>query len=238
MDSTTPDLYISRASSTLRQRVTDRLRNAVLDGTFHPGQKLVERDLCEMMGVSRTVLRESLQRLGAEGLVTMVPHKGPIVATITLAEARDIYAVRRALEALAGEGFARNASAAQIRQIKATLGKLRKVSGTVDSHHRVLDIKNEFYEILLKGCGNAVVGTMLTILNNRVTILRRTSLATPGRLPRTIAEMEEVVAAIEKRDAELAGRLCAEHVGKAAEAVFSYLASADQNSPSTHEATD
>ena len=99
---TTADLHIPRQNSSLRQQVTDRLRDAVLSGMFEPGMKLVERDLCEMLGISRTVLREALQHLGAEGLITNVPHKGPMVATITAQEARDIYAVRGALEALAG----------------------------------------------------------------------------------------------------------------------------------------
>lgn len=209
------DLHISRENSSLRQQVTDRLREAILDGVFKPGQKLVERDLCEMLGISRTVLRESLQHLKAEELITNIPHKGPAVARITQVEARDIYAVRQALEALAGEGFALNASDAQIRQIKAAYRKLQKISAG-NSRGTLLETKNEFYRILLAGCGNAVVGQMLTTLNNRVTILRRTSLAAPGRLSETLKELDAIVAAIEARDAPLVRKLCSEHVANAA----------------------
>src|SRR5690606_19865131 len=122
------DLQVRRESSSLRQLATDRLRDAVLSGAFQPGTKLVERDLCEMLGVSRTVLREALQHLGAEGLITSVPHKGPVVATISAKEAQDIYAVRTALEALAGEGFALHASEDQIAKLREALNKLEKAS--------------------------------------------------------------------------------------------------------------
>ncbi|MGP1615195.1 MAG: GntR family transcriptional regulator, partial [Pollutimonas bauzanensis] len=129
------DLHIPRENSSLRQQVTDRLREAVLSGTFEPGQKLVERDLCEMLGISRTVLRESLQYLGAEGLITNIPHKGPVVSTISYQEAKDIYAVRQALEALAGEGFALHATDAQVQALRAALGRLEAINASPQSTH-------------------------------------------------------------------------------------------------------
>lgn len=223
------DLHIPRENSSLRQQVTDRLREAVLSGTFEPGQKLIERDLCEMLGISRTVLRESLQYLGAEGLITNIPHKGPVVSTITHQEAKDIYAVRQALEALAGEGFAIHATDAQVRELRAALGKLEEINAA-QSTHNLLEAKNDFYKILLEGCGNTVVGSMLTLLNNRVTILRRMSLSGKNRLPKTIKEISGIVAAIEDRNPKLAKKLCAEHVAKAAAVAMKNLAdSVDEN---------
>lgn len=224
------DLHIPREVSSLRQQVTDRLREAVLNGTFKPGQKLIERDLCEMLGISRTVLRESLQYLGAEGLITNIPHKGPVVSTITYDEAQDIYAVRQALEALAGEGFAINASADQIKALREALAKLETIDAS-QATHGLLDAKNEFYKILLDGCGNRVVGSMLTLLNNRVTILRRLSLSGKDRLPGTIRELTEIVAAIEDRDSRLARKLCAEHVAKAAAVALKNLRNSADEAP-------
>lgn len=209
------DLQIRRESSTLRQQVADKLRSAILQGSFAPGTKLVERDLCEMLGVSRTVLREALQTLGAEGLITNVPHKGPAVATITAKEARDIYSVRAALEALAGKGFALNATEKQMRSLRAALDRLEEAARN-GSTHELLEIKNQFYATLLEGCGNAVVAQMLTLLNNRITLLRRMSLSRPGRSNETLAELKEIVSAIEQRDGNRAHQLCAAHVEKAA----------------------
>ncbi|HLU00729.1 MAG TPA: GntR family transcriptional regulator [Burkholderiaceae bacterium] len=216
------DLQIRRESSTLRQQVADKLRSAILEGSLEPGTKLIERDLCEMLGVSRTVLREALQSLGAEGLITNVPHKGPTVATITRKEAQDIYNVRAALEALAGKDFALNATEEQIRSLRAALDRLESASQR-GSTHELLEIKNQFYATLLEGCGNAVVAQMLTLLNNRITLLRRMSLSRPGRSKETLAELKEIVNAIEQRNGDRAYELCAAHVAKAAQVALSSM---------------
>lgn len=224
---TTLDLHIPREASSLRQQVTDRLREAILYGDFEPGEKLVERELCDRLGISRTLLREALQHLQAEGLIVTVPHKGPSVARITEAEAREIYQVRGALEALAAEGFARHAPDALVRRLRLHLNYLH----TPDAAANILAAKNGFYDILLEGCGNRVVGKMLTQLNNRITLLRRYSLSHPGRLPDTLKELGEIVAAIEARDPDEAGRLCARHVARAAEVVARSFASQPQTNP-------
>ena len=67
----------------LRQQVLDQLRAAIVDLEFEPGERLVERKLCERMGVSRTSVREALRHLEAEGLITTVPHRGPVVTEVT-----------------------------------------------------------------------------------------------------------------------------------------------------------
>ncbi len=206
------DLHIPRDVTSLRQQVTDRLREAILYGRFEPGQKLVERELCERLDISRTLLREALQHLQAEGLIINVPHRGPSIAVIGEAEAREIYQVRQSLEALAGEGFARNATDEQIGRLKGALDHLR----SPDAAANLLAAKNGFYAILLEGCGNRVVGQLLTRINNRVTLLRRISLGQPGRLAETLKELAAIVAAVEARDSRLAGRLCAAHVARAA----------------------
>jgi GntR family transcriptional regulator, trigonelline degradation regulator len=208
-------LFITREMSTLRQQVTAKLRQAILSGRFGPGERLVERELCESLGVSRPLVREALQQLHAEGLILHTPHKGPTVATISAQEAKDIYAVREYLEALAGEGFARHASDEQMKRLRQALDYLATpaASATTDA---LLAAKNEFYAILLEGCGNLVAGQLLTQLNNRITLLRRLSLSRAGRLPETLKELDAIVRALESRDAAKAKELCASHVARAA----------------------
>jgi DNA-binding GntR family transcriptional regulator len=215
-------LLVSREHTSLRQRATDTLRTAMLDGVFVPGQKLSERELCESLGVSRSCVRESLQHLQAEGLITVVPHKGPEVATITPKEVRDIYAVRAQLEGLAVKEFTKNANADQLRALRTKLEEL-SLFRIAEDKTRLLDTKTQFYNILIEGCGNEVVGLMLRQLNNRVTLLRRISLSQPGRLSNTLKELEAVVISIEKGDGEKAAKLCREHVEKAAENVLNSM---------------
>ena len=92
---------------TVRAMVAQKLREAIMSGTLKPGQRLVERELCEMTGVSRPSIREALRLLEADGLVNTVPHRGPVVSTISLEEAKQLYAARAVLEGFAGRECAR-----------------------------------------------------------------------------------------------------------------------------------
>ena len=210
---------VAREETSLRQRATQALRTAILDGVLAPGQKLSERELCESLDVSRSCVRESLQHLQAEGLITIITHRGPEVTSISRVEVREIYEFRASLESLAGRGFASNASDAQRTALRGKLSQLAQAHAAGD-RAQILTIKNQFYDILVEGCGNTVAGQMLKQLNNRVTVLRRISMAQPGRLPETLRELDAIVTAIEQRDGELAARLCGEHVKQAAENVL------------------
>jgi DNA-binding GntR family transcriptional regulator len=220
MSTPTPplDLDLSREVISLRQRATDKLREAILSGAFAPGQKLVERDLWQSLGISRTVLREALQHLQAEGLIHNIPYKGPAVATLSLQDINDLYAVRGALEGLASAEFARHANQAQITQLREALAFLHTPEACATTQ-ALLQAKNAFYAVLMAGCGNRMVGELLTQLNNRVNALRRVSLDAPGRLTQTLEELELVLRAIEARQPEQAQQLATAHVMRAAEVV-------------------
>lgn len=209
---------LSREVVSLRQLATDKLREAILSGAFTPGQKLVEKELWQSLGVSRTVLREALQHLQAEGLIQNIPYKGPVVTTLSLQDVNDLYAVRGALEGLASAEFARHASAEHIARLRAALDYLRTPAASATTQS-LLSAKNAFYAVLLEGCGNRMIGELLTQLNNRVTALRRVSLSSPGRLSQTLQELEQVVQAIEARQPEEAQRLATAHVVRAAEVI-------------------
>jgi DNA-binding GntR family transcriptional regulator len=90
---------IRRSAAPLRHEVLEALRAAIVSGRLAPGARLIERELIAMMSVSRTVIREALRQLEAEGLVDVVPNRGAVVRELTLAEARDLYAIRALLEA-------------------------------------------------------------------------------------------------------------------------------------------
>ena len=85
---------VEKIAAPLRQSVTESIRYAIAVGHFKGGDRLPERSLCEMTGVSRTLVREALRQLESEGLIEVVPNRGPIVARITIKQAEDIYQVR------------------------------------------------------------------------------------------------------------------------------------------------
>lgn len=207
---------VKRDDVTLSARLVRAMRDAILDGDLKPGQHLKERELCEMFGVSRSLVREGIQTLAAEDLVTVIPHRGPMVSLLDRESARHLYRVRTALEGLACAEFARNASEAERDELFAiteSLGALRDD----DLPEALVSAKNDFYRCLLQGAQNPVLAQMFTQLNNRIVLLRRLSLSRRGRLPHTVREIQTIVAAIRARDADAARRLAEAHVASAAQ---------------------
>src|SRR3954454_9001852 len=110
---------------TVRSMVAQKLREAIMSGTLKPGQRLGERGLCEVRGVSRPSIREPLRLLEADGLVTTVPHRGPVVSTIGLEEAKQLYAARAVLEGFPARECARLHDPAVVRRLGDALPRLK-----------------------------------------------------------------------------------------------------------------
>lgn len=209
--STTAD----KAATPLRQQAEDTLRQALLSGRFAPGERLKERELVELLGVSRTLLREALRQIEAEGLIEIVPNRGPVVAVLSYEEAEEIYEVRGILEAQACTGFALRASGAQVQELEAAFGELTAAARRGDVRG-TLTWSDTFYDIIVAGSGNRVLGSMLKQLHNRIVLLRRTSLSETDRLPETLHELTSIAEALLARDENAAGKAALHHVRQAA----------------------
>jgi len=208
-------LLITRAPVTLRNQVVDKLRTAICEQHFAPETRLVERQLCEMLGVSRTLVREALRQLEAEGFVVSLPHRGPSVAALDRQTVRGIYEVRAVLEALAGELFVARASE-EDRQ---------RLAVAIDSYRRALDREDgaaglhataRFYEALFAGAKNEIIAATLRPLSGRIHMLRARSMSVPGRRQEARQEMEAIFRAVMDNDTSDAWQKCRQHVEKAA----------------------
>lgn len=209
-------------STTLLDRVIEKLRGAILDFHFRPGHRLVERQLCEQLGVSRSSVREALRRLEADGLIKTVPHKGRTVASITAKEAQSVYEVRVALEAFAAQLFAERATDDQIKRLRASLRDMKAAVKTADPRV-MLALKATFYNVILEGCGNTYCAELILSLQARIRFLRALAMSMPGRTQRSIAEMTRIVRAVEARDGDAAHAAYADHIQKAASVAISAL---------------
>jgi DNA-binding GntR family transcriptional regulator len=207
---------------TVRKMVAQKLREAIMSGTLKPGQRLVERELCEMMGVSRPSIREALRLLEADGLVNTVPHRGPVVSTISLDEARQLYAARAVLEGFAGRECARLRDPEVVRRIGDALSRLKTAAAKQDLVG-CLEAKTDFYGALIGGCRNAFVERMLKPLHDRITLLRITSMSQPKRINKSLREVTAIWRAIQSGDEELAERCCVDHVKAAAIAALDMI---------------
>lgn len=198
---TTNALRVARDAPTLRERTADRLREAIVSLHFKPNQRLVERDLCERTGVSRTCVREALRHLESEGLVERRSNKGLYVTAVSPDEARQIYEVRGALESHMGRLFASRATERDLKALAQALADIENaVAGKpVRQYVKALD---EFYDVLLRGSRNEVAHRFLNTLRARITYLRTLTAAQadPARQRETARLMGEIAAAAVRRD--------------------------------------
>jgi DNA-binding GntR family transcriptional regulator len=230
------ELKVVGHPTSLRHLVQDKLRAAIAWGRFRPGQRLVERELCELTGVGRTSIREALRQLEAEGMVITVPNRGPVVSTIHADEAAQLYEERALLEGHAGRMFAERCSEADIAALAEALARFEKAASGNDKRE-LIEAKTRFYAVLTQGCGNTVVQNMLVLLHNRITLLRAISMSEPGRIGKSIEELRAIWRAVAARDGAAAERACAHHVAQAARVALAVLArdhiiSAEERAPS------
>ncbi|MCW5284272.1 GntR family transcriptional regulator [Verminephrobacter eiseniae] len=215
----------------LRHHIENVLRQAIMSGRLAPGARLVERELCESLDVSRTSVREALRSLEAEKLVRTVPHKGPMVAVMSRREASDLYAIRGLLEGFAAREFAKRADNAAIARFGDGAKKLRAAALASDQPG-VLAAKTHLYDILLDNCGNVLVKEILTSMYSRINLLRATSLMHPDRLPSSLKEIDALFKALKARDADAAEAAARLHVANAEKAAIRML---EEKSPGSEE---
>lgn len=225
-----PNLRIAEAPPTLRELALDRLRTAIVEHHFPPGSRLTERDLCEQLGVSRSVVREVIRHLEAEGLVSNKPHHGPIVARLEPGTAAQIYEIRALLESTAAHDAAECATPEQVADMRQALAAIATAYATGD-HHGVILSTTRFYEAMFAAGGKGVAWEVVKRLNSRISWLRSMTIASPGRATAGLAQMEKIFRAIEQRRPADAASASRDHVNMAAGIARKLLEEQDAGSP-------
>jgi DNA-binding GntR family transcriptional regulator len=212
---------VNRNPVTLREIVLDKLRSAIMNFHLLPGDRLVERDLCDRLGVSRTSVREALRHLESEGLVEFADAKGPRVAIITLEDARDIYELRCVLEGLIVQLFTLNAKAKDIRPWSAPWRSTAKRWKKASCNRCSTRCKAS------TTCCSKAPATRwrpaVRQLQARISYLRATSVSQENRRGASNREMEKIVEAIKSGDPLVAHQASVDHVRAAAKVALDYL---------------
>lgn len=213
MDQDVQDLRIHRPPQTLREMALERLRSAIIAGRFASGARLVERTLCDQLGVSRSVVREVIRMLEAEGLVESLPNRGPVVARLDWAQARQIYDIRLLLEGSAAAGCAAVAAVGVKAQLADAVAKI----GAADSGaEQVFAATTRFYEVIFRAAGHDIAWEIVQRLNGRISRLRALTLAATDRAVPGPARMARIAEAIAANDPDAARRAVEEHLTEAA----------------------
>jgi DNA-binding GntR family transcriptional regulator len=210
---------LHQPSAPLRNKIIAALRGAIETGVLAPGQRLIEKDLCEQLAVSRTSLREALRELQAEGILEYSSSRGLAVAAVSIEDAKNIYRLRAVLEALAVEQFIEQTDDAAVAELVREGERLKKAyrGGVLQD---ILVAKRAFYDHICSGAKNPIAFDMINRLVLRTSSLRNRSLLRKERHQQSIKEIARLIEAIQRRDIPRARETAIEHVNNSAKSAL------------------
>lgn len=206
----------------LRDVVFNTLRQAILRGELKPGERLMEIQLANKLGVSRTPIREAIRKLELEGLVLMIPRKGAEVAEITEKSLRDVLEVRRALEELAVQLVCEKITQEQIEELKAAAKEFQNTLKDGDIT-KIAEADVRFHDVIYMATDNQKLILLLNNLREQMYRFRVEYLKRKEVHPQLIAEHEEIIEMIEKREKDTAIKVVCEHIDNQVEAVIDII---------------
>lgn len=202
----------------LRDVVFKTLRQAILRGELKPGERLMEIQLANKLGVSRTPIREAIRKLELEGLVLMVPRKGAEVAEIKEKGLRDVLEVRKALEELSVELACDRIMPEMIEELERTAEEFRKVLKSGDVM-KIAQADVDFHDVIYRAADNQRLMQLLSNLGEQMYRYRVEYLKNPGVYGQLLKEHEEIISHIKRGEKEAAVRIVCEHIDNQVTAV-------------------
>lgn len=206
----------------LGEMVYESLRDAIISQTLKPGERLMETDLAEELGVSRTPVREAIRKLELEGYVVMIPRKGAYVAGLSIKDINEVFEIRGSLEALAAALAATRATQGEIDEMERHL--------LLEAHHwetsdliKTIEVDTRFHELIYKAARNSRLLNMIREIREQVQRFRTTSLGVPGRMKFAISEHRRIVEAIADRDPETARKAAHDHIESSEHALLEVI---------------
>ena len=206
----------------LRDIVFETLKDAIVKQDLKPGERLMEIQLADEMGVSRTPVREAIRRLEQEGLVVMVPRKGAYVSGISMKDIHDVYEVRSALEVLAVELAAERITDDELEELGRQVVRESEVTEANEINELVY-IDSSFHEMIYKYARNTRLVHFINVLQEQMQRYRAVSLANVGRSRSALDEHKEIVDALAAHNGKLAAKLVKEHVANAERAMIASM---------------
>ena len=195
----------------LRDVVFITLRQAILKGELAPGERLMEIRLANMLGVSRTPIREAIRKLELEGLVVMIPRRGAEVAGISEKCLRDVLEVRRSLEELAMDLAVQRMDSGRMEELERAQAEFVEAISASDLI-RIAQADENFHDVIYAGTENEKLVQMLNNLRDQMYRYRLEYIKDTGKRQILKVEHERMMDALRHRDRELAKRTAREHI--------------------------
>lgn len=212
----------------LRDVACDELRERIIDSVLPPGERLVERDIAEQLGVSRIVVREAIQQLAGEGLVTVLPRRGTLVSVLDVESAEHLFEVRLALEPLAAGAAARRRTDADLQRMEDLVAEAKAAVRRKDPR-AAARLNIDIHEAIVDAAYNPILATMTRSVSGQVLRMFRIAQAVDAHALQH--EHTELLDLIRSRSAAKAERLMRAHVVATRETTLEQLRrSMDQRS--------
>lgn len=206
----------------LRDVVFNTLRQAIIKGDLKPGERLLEIQLADKLGVSRTPVREAIRKLELEGLVTMVPRRGTTVLGITKKHLKDVLEIRSALEELALELACRRVTPEQYEEL-VRLEALLEEKQDSDNAFELSDIDEKFHEQIYQATNNPRLVQLLANLREQMYRFRLEYMKAKDKRPRLIQEHQQIIKALKNKDSKAGRKAIYDHIVNQANAILSTL---------------
>jgi DNA-binding GntR family transcriptional regulator len=203
-------------------RAYEQLESAILTGELKPRERLVEKDLAERLGVSRTPVREALRRLEERGLVRILPHRGAVVADFSPGDVENIYAVRTYLEVLASRLACERIRPEDVEHVREMEAAYATQAASGD-FRALMSADDRFHDAIYVAAGNSCLLELIQQLRRQVHAVRFNAWAQPERITRSLAEHRQMVQAFERRDGARLADLTREHLGVAKDTYLAHL---------------
>jgi DNA-binding GntR family transcriptional regulator len=191
---------------TLREKILETIRDAILKGTLSPGEKVAEPELAERFGISRTPIREAFRQLESEGYLTVIPRKGAVVTSLSERDVQEFYSIKSILEGYAAHMAAERLSERDLDRLETINARLAHLAreGDIKTFFRV---HNEFHELFIRAAGNEKLLELINQLMMKFNRLRMASLSLPGRMEISVQEHRKIIDAFRERDGAKADNL-------------------------------
>ena len=218
-------ISIPRAS--LHGQVAQRLRQMLVENQIAPGAKLNERELAQVLQVSRTPLREAIKMLAAEGLVELLPNRGAIAVELTEADVLNTFEVMAGLEAMSGELAAQRITDAELAEIRAMHYEMLAAYTRRDlsAYYR---LNSQIHRAINHAAKNSVLTATYNQVNARLQALRFRSNQDEAKWKQAMAEHERMIDALGKRDAGAMRTVLGEHLDHKRDVVVEQVRAASQ----------
>jgi DNA-binding GntR family transcriptional regulator len=195
----------------LPEKIFRTIRDRIVYMEYPPGKLIPEKDLCDEFKISRTPLREAIQKLKEMKLVSVIPRYGTYVSPVDINEIRSAFEVKIKLEGLAGEVSARRITADRLNEMQSLIEKADALL-KVDGHRHLIEIDAQFHEIIYQAAQNPILKEMLENLHSRCARLWNSALSNVIPFAMILTQLKEIYSALEKRDSQKARQLMEEHV--------------------------